>query len=720
MKKLLLIIATWISCILSTNISLAYTNAEIKAAVDVMVAKWATAQDIAAAANAYWVPASQMDSALSLPAWTATSYMAPPNKPAPVYSPPYFEPPMPPTPPPAPVTQVITSLNWASITVAEWADWMKAQAAAWKTNEEIAQMAVAAWFTLDQITKVANTIPWVTINTTYVQNLIKQDVAVNSRWTVITVQQWADWIKTQLANWLSPEMIASSAAAWWFDAETIAAATKLMAQQNPQYSSLVNSINADAITNLISSTRYYEWWMWTISTNWTVKDAKGVVIWSLNTSNWVFTAVNWDNTDVFKTSNITMNFNLPGWSTFRIVTDSVHNYEMAVSWANLALTASKYWVTSPETQVAYDSYNNLIWQMQWWAWAYNPSVNYAGAQQLSDWSWIYGCTNNPGFMWLMPTPRSGIITYNNTSSLDSTSTGAVNNTNIAKTGTTVINTTTSNNISQANNLTANTNNPAQPNTPPTVRYYCSNVSTNWNVGYFDKNIKNELYLSVRKNTYELIKWVSSTDNSIKTISNLSNFANIPATKLNNNSVIYYDLSNESNKLITIDSANSKLSWVKTIIIKWGNIYVKWNINYENSSSILGIIALKDDKNIWWDIYINKSISKVDANIFVDKWVSTYTWNNSYTLSDTSAEKLTIFWSVISNNTIWGSVTWKCPSFLSSCNIENAMRYDLKCIRKTWISSTNLLTQQQADQFAATNLEIKFNPLIEVTPPYGFR
>lgn len=401
----------FISFFLIINNSFWYTNAEIKEATEQMIANWATAQDIAAAANAFWVSASQMDSALWLDSWTADSYMAPPNEPTPSYTPPYWEPPIS-TPEPAPVEQVLTNLNGESITVQQWADWMQEQAEAWMSNEEIAKIALAAWYTVNQIAEVANNFDWINLNTQDIANLVEQNIIVTSAWDTITVQQWADWIDAQLDAWFTPEMIASTAYLAWYDVEAINIATQLLINQNADKYSDVWTITEDNISDLVWATWSYDWVNWIIWNNWTVSDWQWNILWTLDLNTWIFSNKLWEAIDIFDLDEVNMNFTLPWWEVFSVDTDGHHNYDMAKKWAELAMAASMYWVNSEKTINAFNEYNTLIYTMMHWTtdW-YNVDVNYAWLYQDSSWAYNYWCINNSDFMTFIPAPNTWLYWY---------------------------------------------------------------------------------------------------------------------------------------------------------------------------------------------------------------------------------------------------------------------------------------------------------------------
>ena len=264
--------------------------------------------------------------------------------------------------------------------------------------------------------------------------------------------------------------------------------------------------------------------------------------------------------------------------------------------------------------------------------------------------------------------------------------------------------------------------------------------------------KSKLKESIRKNIYKIISNVSWnqwwTNNDIDdfgwTIWDNSN----KGKRLYDNKVLYFDLSWVTEKVIVTNWWT--VSGQKTLIVKWWDLYIKWDIKYNSNSDILGIAVLKDTNWKWGNIYIAPNVKYIWAQIYADKaifswYASDADWENvaAYPVNtdqSTLKDQLYIKWQVFSENTIWGSRKNPpiCPYYdKASCNLDKdkAQKYDLNYLRRYFIyDSNNNWTIDDWDiaanwwtnyrgtfdtsvyPYARYPVVIDYNPIVQITPP----
>jgi len=118
------------------------------------------------------------------------------------------------------------------------------------------------------------------------------------------------------------------------------------------------------------------------------------------------------------------------------------------------------------------------------------------------------------------------------------------------------------------------------------------------------------------------------------------------------------------KILTIwDSSNSKIwvSWKNTVLAMNANIHITDNIYNTNDNNSLLVLVAKRDKDTWnwWNIYIDPSVTNIDAVLIADWSVISmqsseiqYIWDAW--LINNLRKQLLIFGSIISSNNVWSN------------------------------------------------------------------
>lgn len=221
--------------------------------------------------------------------------------------------------------------------------------------------------------------------------------------------------------------------------------------------------------------------------------------------------------------------------------------------------------------------------------------------------------------------------------------------------------------------------------------FTQDISILWNI------YKTSLKKDIIANVYNLIKSVTPS-NGWNTITNLSNFgSNSDGKKLATNTILYFwDLNGARVDLWTLNT-NKSISWVKTIVVIGGNLYIKSNMYYnDRNSDLLWIVVLKDENGNGWNLYVDPSVTNIVWTYVLDKSVISYdgsTELDGNTTQTVLANQLHIYGSVFSENTLWGSRSnpLKCPYYVSSasCTQVEAQKYDFNYIRRFMLNAQSL-------------------------------
>lgn len=170
---------------------------------------------------------------------------------------------------------------------------------------------------------------------------------------------------------------------------------------------------------------------------------------------------------------------------------------------------------------------------------------------------------------------------------------------------------------------------------------------------------------------------------------------------------------------------------RSYIVVWCDIHIQNDVSWN-----VWIIALKDDNGNGGNIWIDKNVKNLAAILFSEEAIIAWDGMRFYWEMPSSAseksKQLYIFGTVISNNTIWGAAQVGdpvCPSWITLCTREIAMRYDLNHFRSWygWLTPAERVLPVNAavlSTFAQMYSEywmiIEYNPSVLTNPPPWFK
>ncbi len=197
------------------------------------------------------------------------------------------------------------------------------------------------------------------------------------------------------------------------------------------------------------------------------------------------------------------------------------------------------------------------------------------------------------------------------------------------------------------------------------------------------NTKADLKEKIKKNVAEISMNVSAEE--------VSQITNIWWNSWDN-SIIAPKLSNQKILLTKWEvklSSAQKYTGKKTLVIQWWNLYITENLLASNKvNDILWIIVLEDENGNGWNVYIDPSVTALEAVIFADKSLLNYDGSNVVTDGRQLKNQFYFYWTLFSENTLWGYVSQQCPYFVSNCDFDTAEKYDLNFLRSYYVYDSN--------------------------------
>ncbi len=252
----------------------------------------------------------------------------------------------------------------------------------------------------------------------------------------------------------------------------------------------------------------------------------------------------------------------------------------------------------------------------------------------------------------------------------------------------------------------------------------SNTQSNTDIFQVGNNTKADLKEQMRKNVAEITGNI--TPKNISVIQNIwwnTWDSSLDAPKLSNKKIL---LTTWEVKLSSIQNYTGN----KTLVIQWWNLYITQNLLASNKvNDILWIIVLEDETWYGWNVYIDPTITAIEAIIYADKSVLNYNGTDIITDSNQLENQIYFYWTLFSENTLWWYISKKCPYFEKNCSYEIAKKYDLNFLR--WYYTFDWDNDGLEDEsngssyfsYPDTNFKypviIEYNPNIQNNPPELF-
>jgi len=161
-----------------------------------------------------------------------------------------------------------------------------------------------------------------------------------------------------------------------------------------------------------------------------------------------------------------------------------------------------------------------------------------------------------------------------------------------------------------------------------------------------------------------------------------------------------------------------VTWINTVIVNEGNIYIKSDIKNEDDNNDLLILIAKRDNWNWWNIYIDPKVTNIDAILIADGslislWEDKIQYVEDSNQVNNLRKQLLIYWRLLSSNNIWiEKIPFWADLYENSSYTNNEMIwniYDLWNLRTfnlnygwwewvtSWCNDENKLTPIQTDK-----------------------
>lgn len=233
---------------------------------------------------------------------------------------------------------------------------------------------------------------------------------------------------------------------------------------------------------------------------------------------------------------------------------------------------------------------------------------------------------------------------------------------------------------------------------------------------------NTTWLTIKWNSHS--KWKEAYTSELNTFSNISKADLRKSIDKNAKDLTRWLTSWEKTNTVIYFEWNKKYSEIKNKVSDWDSLIIKnWNLLVdEDITKNIWIVVLADkvdltkiDSNSKWNIYIQKNVSNIKSYLYTDWWfisAKDFSWNK-YEEEELRENKLTLIWSLVSSNTVWGWEEWNTTCYLpwnkQTTDCETAERYDLNYIRKHIISC-------DPDDYS---FKMEYNPEIQIKTPKVF-
>ena len=152
-----------------------------------------------------------------------------------------------------------------------------------------------------------------------------------------------------------------------------------------------------------------------------------------------------------------------------------------------------------------------------------------------------------------------------------------------------------------------------------------------------------------------------------------------------------------NASLGLDRYMMEVTGNKTVIVKWGNVYINSDIYYGDANSMLTIVVRRDTNNKinGGNVYINPDVTNIDANIIAEWSILSYTPATRsitrYSDPNMLRRQLMIYWSIMSSNTVWAttdSIPYGTDAYILELQPTTAnnlwRKYDLASLRSFYL------------------------------------
>jgi hypothetical protein len=131
--------------------------------------------------------------------------------------------------------------------------------------------------------------------------------------------------------------------------------------------------------------------------------------------------------------------------------------------------------------------------------------------------------------------------------------------------------------------------------------------------------------------------------------------------------------------------------IKTLVIRWANLYIMRDMYYKNNQSILWVVLQKDENGNGGNLYISPNVTNIVWAYVIDGSIISYNGVSELgytTQASILKNQLHIYGTIVSENTIgWSRASTPiCPSLVTvgSCDLETAQTYDLNYLRRYYL------------------------------------
>lgn len=245
---------------------------------------------------------------------------------------------------------------------------------------------------------------------------------------------------------------------------------------------------------------------------------------------------------------------------------------------------------------------------------------------------------------------------------------------------------------------------------------------------YNASLMNQMLNKVRKNVSLLTRNMNST---------YENPFNTAPPKALGNKIFYINNSNTApiNPLKYSDVSSFPSSFpsssVDSLILIWWDIVIDNNIIEPLIKKYpKGIVVLKNEKWIGWNIYISPDVKVIESSLFAEGTI--YSWTDKDHIVNTTIQQvaslpenqLYIRGSVMSRNTIGGAVQEfdaVCPYNEITCNYTTAIKFDFNYFRN-YLASGSLTAATRAypqNIYDNYSMIIEYDSRISTNPPPGF-